>query len=90
MEARLGYNRVRIRDTSISANVPDNDVARLMYYLKCVFTVLECNSYSQYTDYNNYGNLLLLNSGISELIRLAKKFNPNIMMDTKVFPLLMN
>lgn len=58
-----------------------------MYYLRCVFTVLECNSYSQYTDYNNYGNLLLLNSGISELIRLAKKFNPNIMMDVKVFAL---
>ena len=58
-----------------------------MYYLQCVFTVLEWNSYSQYTDYNNYGNLLLLNSGISELIRLAKKLNPNIMMGAKAFAL---
>ena len=86
MEASLGYNRIRIRDTSTSVNVPNNDVARLMYYLKCVFTVLECNKSSQYTDYNNYESLIM-NSGVNELIRLVKMFNPGIMMGKKVFVL---
>ena len=53
MQANVGYNRLRIKDTSTRALVPNNDIARLMYYLQCVFAVLKCNSYSEYTNYNN-------------------------------------
>ena len=85
MQANVGYNRLRIKDTSTRALVPNNDIARLMYYLKCVFTVLKCNNFSKFTDYNNYD--YLSNSDIIELIRLVKLFDPKIMIGAKVFAL---
>ena len=83
MQANVGYNRLRIKDTSTRALVPNNDIARLMYYLKCVFTVLKCNKYSEYTNYNNFYSLS--NSDINELIQLVNKFDPKIMIGAKIF-----
>ena len=85
MEANVGYKRLRIKDNGEEAFIPNNDIARLMYYLQCVFAVLKCNSYSEYTNYNNYYNLS--NSDIMELIRLVKIFNPQILIGAKVFVL---
>ena len=85
MQANVGYNRLRIKDTSTKVFVPNNDIARLMYYLECVFTVLKCNKYSEYTDFNNYYSLS--NSDINELIKLVKIFDPKIMIGAKVFVL---
>jgi hypothetical protein len=83
MQANVGYNRLRIKDTSTRALAPNNDIARLMYYLKCVFTVLKCNKYSEYTNYNNFYSLS--NSDINELIRLVNTFDPKIMIGAKIF-----
>mgnify|MGYP006873156177 CR=1 FL=1 len=83
MEANLNYKRIRIIDISEDAEVPSNDIAYLMYYLKCVFSVLKCNSFSEYTNYNNYNTLS--SSDINELIRLVKMFNPELMIKLKVF-----
>ncbi len=85
MEANLDSHRIKFKDTSRTVTVPGNDTARLMYYLDCVFSVLKCNNFSKFTDYNNYD--YLLNSDTIELIRLVKIFNPKIMMDLKVFVL---
>ncbi|UJR28581.1 hypothetical protein I4U23_009814 [Adineta vaga] len=45
-----------IRETGTTASVPDNDVARCMYYLKCVCSVIDCNDANilRYTKYQNY------------------------------------
>ena len=75
----------RIKDIFTSGIVPNNDLAKLMYYLKNVFTALKCKFYSDYTNYNNY--YTLSNSEIIELIDLAKKFNPEIMTNKNVFVL---
>jgi hypothetical protein len=85
MEASLDYNRVKIIDVTTDAYVPNNDIAYLMYYLKCVFTVLKCNQFSELTNYNNFANLS--DSDINELMRLIKLFNPEIMIGLKVFVL---
>ena len=85
MEANLNSHRIRLKDTSKTVTVPGNDIARLMYYLGCVFTVLKCNNFSKFTDFNNYDDLS--NSDIIELIRLVKLFNPKIMIGAKVFVL---
>ena len=85
MEASLDYNRVKIIDISTNATVPNNDLAYLMYYLKCVFTVLKCNQFSNLTNYNNFANLS--DSDINQLMKLIKLFNPELMIKIKVFVL---
>ena len=85
MKASLDYNRVKIIDISTDATVPNNDLAYLMYYLKCVFTVLKCNQFSNLTNYNNFANLS--DSDINQLMKLIKLFNPELMIKIKVFVL---
>ena len=70
------------------SRVPDNDVAKLMYYLSCVATVIngdEVNFPNKYvlTDYKNYKELT--SSGKEKLLLLAIRFNPLVFMEAKVF-----
>ena len=83
MCASLGFNKIRIKDDSVKTSVPDNDIARLMYYLKCVSSVLNYKGLSQYTNYNKYYNLSSKEK--NEVIQLANIFNPVILMKAKVF-----
>ena len=41
MSATLGYNSLKVEAIGQKVYVPDNDYARLMYYLSCVFTVIQ-------------------------------------------------
>ena len=36
----LNYQSLKIQSTGKKATVPSSDLATLMYYLKCVFTVI--------------------------------------------------
>ena len=54
MQANLRCGKIHIKENTKKTIVPDNDIARLMYYLNCVFTVLKYNGFSRYTDYKNY------------------------------------
>ena len=83
MCASLGFNKIRIKDETTKASVPDNDIARLMYYLECVSSVLKYKGLSQYTNYNKYYNLSSKEK--NEVIQLANIFNPVILMKAKVF-----
>ena len=49
-------NNISIRETGTTASVPNNDVARCMYYLKCVCSVIDCNDVNirRFTNYENY------------------------------------
>ena len=57
MEANLAMNKFRIRDTSETVQVPSNDLAKLMYYLHCVYDVLKLEDLTPYMDYQYYNNL---------------------------------
>ena len=83
MEANLNYNRLRLRDTSRNVTIPNNDVARLMYYLDCVSTVLNYKGFGLYTDYHNFYRLSGQN--MIELLELINKFNIEVLMDVGVF-----
>ena len=83
MEESLGYKRITIKDNTVSANVPNNDIAKLMYYLRSVSSVLSFNGFGEYINYNKY--YCLSNQDIITLIGLANKFNPDIMIDSEVF-----
>ena len=46
--------------TTVTTNVPNNDVARLMYYMHCVCTAVNCDndpSIQRFTSYNNWSRL---------------------------------
>ena len=82
MQAR--YGRLTIQENIKKTTVPDDDVARLMYYLKCVFTVLKYNGFSQYTDYKNYEKIDSF-EGFSKVMELATIFNPSVMIKAGIF-----
>ena len=43
MATFLQTNEIDIEHTTVKTNVPNNDVVRLMYYLSCVRTGIDCN-----------------------------------------------
>jgi hypothetical protein len=50
---------IGIRETGTTTSVPNNDVARCMYYLKCVCSVIDCDDVNilRYTNYQNFWSL---------------------------------
>ena len=83
MEANLAMNKFRIRDTSETVQVPSNDLAKLMYYLHCVYDVLKLEDLTPYMDYQYYNNLS--DEKKSDIIYYSKLFNPNKMLLIKAF-----
>ena len=63
--------------------VPDDDVAKLMYYLSCVDTVINYNEIDRLSDYENY-DLLSVDS-LTELFKLVLLFNPEIFIEAGIF-----
>jgi hypothetical protein len=82
--AYLVSNEYGLRPTSSRVTVPNNDVARLMYYLHCVFHVIEYNDQDvrRYRDYHNWS--LLSDAEQRVVFLLALTFNPDE-LDGKVF-----
>ncbi|CAF3345640.1 unnamed protein product [Rotaria socialis] len=85
MAAFLRSNEVEIERTGVSANVPYNDVARLMYYLHCACTSIDCNddaAIQRFTNYQNWSYLSLDEK--KALVVLCYSFSPDV-LDNKVF-----
>ena len=60
MAALVRSNTIEIKRTGVQAEVPDNDVARLMYYLSCVCTAINCSNdpdIKRFIDFENYRKL---------------------------------
>ena len=45
------YNDVQVKPIGKKVTDPNNDIARLMYYLSCVDTVINYNEIDNLTDY---------------------------------------
>ena len=41
MSATLGINKLLVEKIGTKVQLPNNDLARLMYYLNCVFSVIQ-------------------------------------------------
>ena len=82
--AFLQRNQIGLRDTSVDASVPNNDIARLMYYFKCVCSAIEYtdNDMNRYKNYHNWSSLSY--NEIRLLITLCYALNPGV-FDDKVF-----
>ena len=84
MSLSLDYQSLGIQTTGDNiANVPNNKLAKLMYYLECVFYVLDIRDKTFYTTCENYRSL---NKREEEyVLYLARKFNPSFMLDNQLF-----
>ena len=50
MSVNLNYQSLDVKPIGRTVTVPDNNLARLMYYLDCVFTVIQFDQNSRLTD----------------------------------------
>jgi len=60
MTAILGKKEYGVKKTGVSVTVPDNPVAKLMYYLSCICNVINLDpegKLSRFKNYSNYANL---------------------------------
>ena len=83
MNANL--RKVNIKENGHKIKLPDDDFARLMYYLDCVFTVLKYNGFSRYTNFRNYKEISTSFEDSCKVLELARIFNPTIMINAGVF-----
>ena len=83
MSTTLGVNKFSVPRISISAEIPKNNLARLMYYLSCVFTVIQYEGYNKFSDYKNYYNLTEKEKGV--LYDLVIKFSPSLFVNAGIF-----
>jgi hypothetical protein len=83
----LAYNRqqIGVKRTTVGVTVPDNDTARLMYYLQCVCQAIDCNNdpeIRRFTDYSNWHRLSVDEQ--RQLFVLCYTFSPDV-FEGKVF-----
>ena len=83
MSATLGVNKLKIEAYGTKTTVPDNNIAKLMYYLDCVLIVIEYDRNSKLTDYQHYYNLN--NEEKKAVVQLAILFNPKLFIDEGIF-----
>ena len=76
-------NRMGIKAIGQRTSVPDNDLARLMYYLSCVDTVIQYHEIDRLTDYQNYDSLDV--EDITVLLKLVILFNPKFLVEKGIF-----
>ena len=83
MSATLGINKLKIEPVGSTVTVPNNNTAKLMYYLSCVLKVIQYNQDSKLIDFEHYYNL---NNEEKKLVyQLALLFKPEIFLEAKVF-----
>lgn len=77
-------NQVGFKQTSVHTSVPDNDVARLMYYFSCVCTSIEYDddNIDRYRNYKNWSSLSYNETRV--LLALCITFSPDL-FDNKIF-----
>ena len=83
MSATLDYNSLKIEATGSETLVPNNNLAKLMYYLSCVFAVIQYNEDNKFSDYKHYYNLSKEDE--KSVIVLALLLNPKLFLDAHIF-----
>ena len=83
MSLSVGYESLGVRPTGSFTTVPKNRLAKLMYYLDCVFTVIQYDGAEKYTDYRDYD--LLSSEEERTVLELAKLFTPKLMSQLSLF-----
>ena len=72
-----------VKLTGRTVYVPDNSIAKLMYYLGCVAAVIQFDRNSKLLEYQDY--YLLSEEEEQTVVTLALLFNPKILSDNHLF-----
>ena len=83
MSKTLGLNRLKIEFTGNIVTVPNDNIAKLMYYLSCVASVIQYNLDYKLRDYKNYFRLNPEEK--TAVYTQAVKLNPKIFIEAGVF-----
>ena len=83
MALTLGYKSLKVEDNTVEVQVPENDTAKLMYYLSCVSTVIMYDKANKLTDYRNYNSLTLEEQ--ADVYACAILLNPKMFLDAGIF-----
>ena len=83
----LGRTEISVKAVGVTVTVPNNDIARLMYYFNCVCSCVEPDS--SYTirrlkDYNNYASLS--RDEEAQLLAICLALSPDKLIGTIFFP----
>jgi len=85
MALAFGQHEIGVKRTTKSVTVADNDIAKLMYYLNCVCTTIDCNDDPEIRRFTNYSNWRSLSTDEQrQLVVLCYTFSPDIFED-KIF-----
>jgi len=87
MAAIMGRTEIKVKDTTVSANVPNNDIAKLMYYIHCVCCCIEPDdnsTISRLRDYQNYHRLS--SDEEAQLLALCLALSPDKLIGTIFHP----
>ena len=85
MAVVIGRNEIGIERTTKATTVPDNDVAKLMYYLDCVCTAIDCGPDEDIRRFRNYSHWAQLSFEERKLLLvLCYTFSPDV-FEGKVF-----
>ena len=83
MSAFFNEDRIRVEAIGRTVTIPNNDIARLMYYLSCVDTVISYDELDLLSDYENYD---LLNAEQKELLlKLVEILHREIFIKAGIF-----
>ena len=88
MAAVLGRTEIGIKRTGSKCTVPDNPIAKLMYYFNCVCSCIEADSdyaTDRLRDYNNYHRLS--DEEEAKLLILCLALSPDKLIGTVFFPI---
>ena len=87
MAAVIGSTQINIKKTTVRITVPDNPIAKLMYYFNCVCSCIEADD--DYTtrrlrDYKNYSSLSSQEE--AQLLILCLALSPDKLIGSIFFP----
>lgn len=68
--------------STIPADVPENPLAKLMYYLNCVVTLISYSISSKLTDFHNYFNLE--RNEINDVLKYISALSPDLFINKKI------
>ena len=87
MAAFMGRTEVKVRETGHKVTVPNNDIAKLMYYIDCVCSCIEpddSSTISRLRDYKNYDRLS--SDEETQLLALCLALSPEKLTGTIFHP----
>ena len=83
MSLNLKYQSLDVKPIGRTVSVPGNKLAKLMYYLRCVFNVIQIDEDTRLTDFENYYDLTKEEE--QTVLGLCALFNPKVMTELSLF-----